>query len=68
MNREGLELKDLLVLILFLLMVGCATHNKHHEEQFLGPPANADPVAVQALLEGNKLFAGFCQLNDRWAH
>ena len=57
MKRRGLELKNFLVLILFLVIVGCATHShQHHEDPTLRPPKNADPVAAQALLEGNRLF------------
>ncbi|MDT7040751.1 tetratricopeptide repeat protein [Candidatus Nitronereus thalassa] len=57
MKRSGLEWKNFLLLILALTFVGCATNSHHHEEQTLRPPANAEPVAAQALLEGNKLFA-----------
>ena len=57
MKRRGLELKIFLVLIVVLLIAGCASHSHQHEEQTLRPPKNADPVAAQALLEGNRLFA-----------
>lgn len=43
--------------LLFLLVAGCATPSKHQGEQTLSSPANANPVAAQALLEGNTLFA-----------
>jgi len=59
MKRKSLELKIYLVLILFLIIAGCASHNQHHHEEqpTLRPPENADSVAAQALLEGNRFFS-----------
>lgn len=50
-------MNNLLTILLFLLVAGCATPSTPKVEQTLSPPAKADPVAAQALLEGNKLFA-----------
>lgn len=48
--------------ILLLLVGGCATHSHQpHEEQILRPPENADSVAAQVLLDGNRFFA-----NHQW--
>ena len=57
MKRRSLELNFFLVCMLLLTIAGCATHSHHHEEPTLHPPKNADSVAAQALLEGNRLFA-----------
>ena len=58
MKRRGLEWKNLLACILLLIIAGCATHSDHHHKDSpLRAPKNADPVAAQALLEGNRLFA-----------
>lgn len=57
MMRRGLELNTFLVLMLFLIIAGCATLSTYQEEQTLPSPTNSDPVAAQALLEGNTFFA-----------
>ena len=57
MNKGSFELKNLLGLILVSLLAGCAMPNTQQKERTLSPPQNADPIASQAILEGNKFFA-----------
>jgi len=58
-NRSSMGLKTFVAWFLLVVIAGCASHDDHHhhEEQTLRPPANADSVAAQAVLEGNRLFA-----------
>jgi Tfp pilus assembly protein PilF len=52
-----MKLKKLVGFLLMLLLVGCTTSSSHLKEQTLVPTANTNPVASQALLEGNRFFA-----------
>jgi Tfp pilus assembly protein PilF len=57
MKKGRCGLNAVFVFLILLVSAGCATPTPNREDQTLRPPEHADPIAAQALLQGNSLFA-----------
>lgn len=57
-SKTGQKLFLVGMFILLACLSGCAADQRHDRQNtVLAPPPNADPKAVAALMEGNRLFS-----------